>query len=267
MRASNKSKKYYYLFIIAAVFFVLGSAVLFSRVFSYQLSETFHSAELAALPVSAYNFEKGFITPASCGSPHCSKSGCFGGECPPPPPPGGLSLSLGGSVACNSVPLSWTASAGADGYKILRGEPRVDISPFQPYTALNFTDTTVSQNTTYPYQIEAYNGFGTNRSNEIRVTTPFCPPTLSFSGSPTSIFQGQSTTLTWSTAFTTSCTASGAWSGSKPTSGSEVVIPSPPPSVTYTLTCTGPGGSTGPQSVTINITPLALPNWKEIIPR
>ena len=181
--------------------------------------------------------------------------------------PGDFTLSAGGGLACNSVPLSWTASAGADTYKILRGSPRVDISRYQPYTALNFTDYSVSQNTDYQYQIEAYNDAGTNRSNEKSVTTPNCPPTLSFSGLPTSIYQGQSTTLTWSSTYTTSCTASGAWSGSKPVSGSEVVIPLPPPSVTYTMICTGPGDSTGPQSVTVDITPLALPEWKEIIPR
>lgn len=173
------------------------------------------------------------------------------------------------STACNSVSLSWTASTYADAYRILKGAPRVDISPYQPYTALNFTDTAVSQNTTYQYQIEAYNGAGTNRSNERSVTTPYCPPTLSFSGSPTSIFEGQSTTLTWSTSFATSCTASGAWSGSKPTGidKTESVVPLPPPSVTYNLQCSGPGGSTPVQPVTINITPLTLPNWREIIPR
>lgn len=182
-------------------------------------------------------------------------------------PPGDFNLSVGGGLACNSVPLSWTAASGADGYRILRGSPRVDISPYQPYTALNFTDTSVSQNTSYVYQIEAYNASGVNRSNALNVDTPFCSPTLNFSGNPTSIFEGQSTTLTWSSSYATSCTASGAWSGSKAVNGGEVVIPSPPPSATYTLTCTGPGGSTGPQSVTINITPLALPDWKEIIPR
>jgi hypothetical protein len=183
-------------------------------------------------------------------------------------PPGSFSLSLGGggAAACNSVPLSWTTSSGADGYRILRGSPRVDISPYQPYTALNFTDYSVSQNTSYIYQIEAYNAGGTTRSNTLNVTTPYCPPTLSFSADPTSIYQGQSATLSWSTSYVTSCTASGAWSGSKSISGSEVVIPSPPPSVTYNLQCFGPGGSVQ-QSAIINIAPLALPEWKEIIPR
>ena len=216
---------------------------------------------------------------------------------PPPPPipqPSDFNLNLGGggsgSVTCNSVPLSWTASSNADGYRILRGSPRVDISPYQPYTALNYSDTTVSQNTTYRYQIEAYNAAGTNRSNVLNVTTPYCPPTVDIkangSDGPISIYQGQSVTLSWSSAYSTSMmgsmmggiskelsasvsslfsAASGGWGGSMPLNGSQVVVPLPP-SATFTLTGSGPGGSVS-DSVTINITPLALPDWREIIPR
>lgn len=171
-----------------------------------------------------------------------------------------------GALTCNSVPLSWTAAPNATAYRILKGSARVDISPYQPYTALNFTDTTVSQGF-YQYQIEAYNTGNTNRSNEIRVTTPACLPTLDFSGNPTSIYEGQSTTLTWSTTNTNPgnpCTASGGWSGNKAGSGSEVVFPSPPPSVIYSLSCNGPGGAVS-KSVTINIS--SFPSWTEIIPR
>jgi len=189
-------------------------------------------------------------------------------------PPGGFSLSLGGSVACNSVPLSWTASSGATAYRILKGSTRVDISPYQPYTALNFTDTTVSQNTSYLYQIEAYNSGGTNRSNALNVDTPFCPPTLNFSADRPSIFHGQSVILSWDTTYVNpnGCNASSvpnqsSWSGSKAVNGSQPVVPLPPPSVTYNLQCSGPGGTSPLRSVIINITALALPEFREIIPR
>ena len=168
-------------------------------------------------------------------------------------------------MACNSVPLSWTASANATAYRILKGSPRVDISPYQPYTALNFSDTSVSQNSDYLYQIEAYNSAGTRRSNTLNITTPYCPPSLIFSGNPTNIGEGQSSTLTWESSYTNSCTASGAWSGPKTLSGNEIVFPSPPPNVTYNLSCSGPGGITPLQSVIINI--VNLPDWLEIIPR
>ena len=182
------------------------------------------------------------------------------------PPPGNFNLNLGGSISCNAAPLSWTASSGADAYRILRGSSRVDISPYQPYTARNFTDTTVSQNTSYIYQIEAYNDGGTTRSNALNVDTPYCQPTVSFSANPVSIYQGQTSTLSWSSSNSTSCIASGSWSGSKALNGSENVVPLPPPSATYNLTCSGPGGSDS-DSATIDIAPLELPDWKEIIPR
>ena len=52
------------------------------------------------------------------------------------------------------------------------------------------------------------------------------------------------TTLNWSVQNATSCTASDAWSGSKDLSGSEVVGPFFDTDKTYTLSCTGAGGTT-----------------------
>ena len=187
-------------------------------------------------------------------------------------PLGDFNLSLGGGLACNSIPLSWTASSGATGYRILKGAARVDITPYNPYTALNFTDTSVVQNTDYKYQIEAYNGTGTKRSNSLNVITPYCPPALNFSAFPLDIYEGQSSNLTWSSTYTTSCTATSnpaqsGWNGSKSLNSNQIVVPLPPPSVTYNLQCSGLGGTTPLQPVVINITPLGLPNWREIIPR
>ena len=68
-------------------------------------------------------------------------------------------------------------------------------------------------------------------------------PTVTFNASPNSVTSGQSSTLTWSTTNATSCTASGAWSGSKSTSGS-TSTGALTSSSTYTLSCTGSGGTT-----------------------
>jgi len=73
---------------------------------------------------------------------------------------------------------------------------------------------------------------------------------LSLSASPTSITQGNSSTISWTSINATSCTASNGWSGSKATSGYQSV--SPLKETTYTLTCTGNGGNTS-QSVTVNL--------------
>jgi VWFA-related protein len=75
-------------------------------------------------------------------------------------------------------------------------------------------------------------------------------PVVTLSASPTTISSGASSTLSWSTTDATDCTASGGWSGTKATSGSESVSPSA--TATYTLTCTGSGGS-GNASATVTV--------------
>ena len=106
-------------------------------------------------------------------------------------------------------------------------------------------------------------GAGTNSRS---CNNQACPPTLNFSSSATNIFEGWDVVLSWATTWVTSCTATGGWSGSKAAGGgNETVIP-PIPSATYNLQCSGPGGSIQ-RSVTINVAPLILPDWREIIPR
>ncbi len=68
------------------------------------------------------------------------------------------------------------------------------------------------------------------------------PPIVTLSANPTTVDSGGTSTLTWSATNATLCTASGAWSGDKPTSGSEPTGAITAMS-TFTLTCQGPGGS------------------------
>lgn len=81
-------------------------------------------------------------------------------------------------------------------------------------------------------------------------------PDLSFTANPTNISSNGDSTLSWSSYNATSCTASGNWSGSESTSGSELVDPRA--DATYTLTCTGPGGSVV-QTVTVTVAPSPPP--------
>ncbi|HEV8357818.1 MAG TPA: hypothetical protein VGQ17_13780 [Gemmatimonadales bacterium] len=83
------------------------------------------------------------------------------------------------------------------------------------------------------------------------VITVLAPPIVTFSASPAFITSDQSSTLTWSSAKATSCSASGGWSGPKALSGSEAV--SPAANTTYTLSCTGDNG-TATKSVTVTLT-------------
>jgi len=68
-------------------------------------------------------------------------------------------------------------------------------------------------------------------------------PTVSLALTPASMTTAQSSQLTWSSTNATSCTASGAWSGSQATSGALTVSQSTAGSYIYTLSCTGAGGT------------------------
>lgn len=76
-------------------------------------------------------------------------------------------------------------------------------------------------------------------------------PTVSLSASPSTIASGQASTLSWNSANATSCTASGAWSGSKATSGSASTGALSQTS-NYNLTCTnGTDSATASTTVTV----------------
>ena len=76
-------------------------------------------------------------------------------------------------------------------------------------------------------------------------------PTVSLLANPTTVNSGDSSTLTWTSSDATSCNAGGAWSGGKPTSGSQSTG-SLTQTSTFTLTCTGLGGSTSvPRTVAV----------------
>ena len=81
-------------------------------------------------------------------------------------------------------------------------------------------------------------------------------PTLALIASPTSVASGSASTLTWSSANATNCTASGDWSGSQIVNGSTSTGPLTA-NASYTLACTGAGGSVT-QNVNVTIDPPTL---------
>lgn len=96
--------------------------------------------------------------------------------------------------------------------------------------------------------------------------SPF--PTVSMSVSPSTVVVGQSATVTWSSVNTNSCTAGGAWTGAKATSGSQSVTPSSNGLQSYQLTCDGPSGralgaanltvKAAPATVNLTVTPASI---------
>jgi hypothetical protein len=73
----------------------------------------------------------------------------------------------------------------------------------------------------------------------------------SFVSDVVSVEVGSTATLSWSSSDSTSCTASGGWSGTKSTSGSEEVTIDTPGDTSFSLRCTGEGGSSGTSTLTI----------------
>lgn len=96
-------------------------------------------------------------------------------------------------------------------------------------------------------------------------------PTVSISASPAAVTTGQSSTLTWSSANTNGCTASGSWSGAKALSGSQSTGALSAGSYNYTLTCSNAAGASQQATATVQSnTPVSGGNltgfaWSENI--
>lgn len=89
---------------------------------------------------------------------------------------------------------------------------------------------------------------------------PTTPPFVKFTAAPTTVLiNAESSTLTWSTLFATSCIGLDGWSGDKGKAGTASTGPLPA-RTTYTLKCVGPGG-TAEKSVTVavKLPPVAAP--------
>jgi subtilisin family serine protease len=80
-------------------------------------------------------------------------------------------------------------------------------------------------------------------------------PTLSLSSM--SVPVGTAVTITWKSANTTGCTASGSWSGALASSGSQTVTPTAAGTATYALTCANAAGSSPATSVALQVTSTA----------
>ncbi len=80
-------------------------------------------------------------------------------------------------------------------------------------------------------------------------------PTVNISSTLSEVQEGESVELSWSSSNANSCTASGDWSGSKGTNGTETVGPLGADSA-FSLQCTGAGGS---NSASVNVTVVPKP--------
>ncbi len=92
------------------------------------------------------------------------------------------------------------------------------------------------------------------------------PPTATLTATPSTVAYGGSSSLAWSSTNATSCSAvssDGQSYSAIPTAGNATVAP--PATITYTLTCAGPGGTvSAAATVTVSLDAVAcLFNWGE----
>ena len=80
-------------------------------------------------------------------------------------------------------------------------------------------------------------------ASSVHATESTKAPEVKISADVTRIFTGESLTLHWSATDAATCTASGAWSGTKSTTGTQNITVNKSGNLVYTLTCTGAGGS------------------------
>ena len=105
---------------------------------------------------------------------------------------------------------------------------------------------------------------GCGKTNKI--TNTMTPPGVSFMtpGGPTTITFGQAVTLNWQSSNASACNGSAsnaigsAFNGMQPISSSATIAPTGSGTVTFTLTCNGPGGTTTATSPAITVNPSIL---------
>jgi hypothetical protein len=116
--------------------------------------------------------------------------------------------------------------------------------------------TGLSPSTSYSFIGYADHSFAPGVTQQAVFNTPACPnttlPTVDLTANPYTVNSGSASNLSWTTTNVTSCNASGSWTGVKATSGSNISTGALTSAKTYTLTCTGPGG-TASDSVTISV--------------
>jgi hypothetical protein len=166
------------------------------------------------------------------------------------------------SAKLDSTPLLTNTAVGSNSWAAYTYSPTNPISSGTHSLSISFNNdysqttnrkhrrTTICSRDLY---LDVSNFYG-------QAAPPPSAPTVTLSATPASITAGQASTLTWNSTGATSCTASGSWSGSQPTSGS-VSTGALNQSSTYNLACTGAGGTASSSAVVIvsAVTPPSPP--------
>ena len=141
--------------------------------------------------------------------------------------------------------LTWTSS-GATSCTVTPGS----------YTGTSGSQSTGNLTVTQNYVLTCTNGSATaTDSVAVNVSAQAQVPTVTISANPSSINQGNTSVLTWSSANATSCTAAGGWSGTKALAGNETVTPGV--TTTYVVVCVNDAGQSATAQTTVTVTQVS----------
>lgn len=187
----------------------------------------------------------------------------------------GANGSISGTVSLPTKTTSLSVMAKGAKCKGRWGQVSMQIDGINALSATTISSTswngysanTVLNSGTHTVNISASN-ISSCRAVYLDVVTFYGPavitpvPTVSLNTSPASLTAGGSSTLTWNSTNTSSCTASGSWSGIKPTSGSAStgVLST---TGNYSLSCSGDGG-TATATASVAVTAPTAPTTKSI---
>lgn len=172
---------------------------------------------------------------------------------PPKPTPFSATAQACGTRTIN---LSWGEAPGSYNYKVFSNGNEIYSGPeWNPYGWKIISDTNLIPGETYSYSVIGQSPNGNTEPNTVTAVAPIdCPnpPNVILNVNPQNVPYNGTTNITWSTTGADSCTASGGWSGSRATQSpvGGVTSPNLTANTTFTLTCTGPGG-TGSDSKTV----------------
>jgi len=163
------------------------------------------------------------------------------GEYVGPPPVVTLSSDKLSIVMGESITLTWTSSGAVDCFADGAWSGARTLSGSQTVTPTQSGDLT--------YKVICRNASAARAGVVAVYMIPL--PVITISLLHTTAPQSSFTQLNWSVTSASTCTASGAWTGNQSTSGLLAISAGPPGTYTYTLSCTGPSGSTTASAVLI----------------
>lgn len=179
-----------------------------------------------------------------------------------------LSASSTSVIIGSSTTISWTSTnatscLGKDAGYLLGGtnwNPNSATSGTYTFSPAKYSASTGTQ--TFWLECRSSSEPNTWTTRSISITVLPKPPSVTLSVSPASIALSDTATLSWSSVNVMSCTASGAWSGSKAVSGSQTVKPNQVGTRTYKISCLGNDGSTVKSYATLTVDAPPPPTLK-----